>query len=568
MLHNLIVLPDGTELFSGAGTTNAIKSLSVTECVNSGAELTLGSTCSAMVEATIIAPEGGLTIDAGSEFTLYKLDTVTGDRYKVGIFTAEKPVRSSANTYKVTAYDHVAMLDKDLAAHFAALDALIGWPVSLHTLAGFVCLFCQPEGVNLPFVTEEFPNMDYMVEKPDFGSSVTGRQIMQWIGELAGCFFRANADGEIEAGWYAYKGVSIAPTGERYFFQSSLKYEDYNVASVEAVQIRLADSDTGALFPTVSLGTNAYVLSSNKLIRAADESILDRLQVVQERLANAVYRPCRVAVPASMDIRAGDIVEVTDANDFTFRMYVMTKTQKGQRDILECTGSPRRDSPSVVNNPTNRDLKDYADEAAGSALRNQTAKQVFDRLTGGGEVQGLYMDPETGQIYINVEYLRSGKIVADIDVASVLQSADGGETFMLDAANKVFRMTGSGKFQSADKKSYITMEGDEIVMYTLNESGSAYADKIRIGVQTDLDGASYPYIKLGASEDPAKIALIEKFYNGVWVGNGAPFDTYGYFQPKTGYYGTFVDVDVGEVYAVRDGEMRALFDGDITARFA
>ena len=70
MLKNLMVLPDGTELFSGAGTVNAIQSVSLTQRVNSGTELTLGSTCTAMLEATLFTPDGGLELARGAEVML------------------------------------------------------------------------------------------------------------------------------------------------------------------------------------------------------------------------------------------------------------------------------------------------------------------------------------------------------------------------------------------------------------------------------------------------------------------------------------------------------------------
>ena len=45
MLKTIIVLPDGTEVSSGTGVVNAIRCVTLTECVNRGEELTIGSTC-------------------------------------------------------------------------------------------------------------------------------------------------------------------------------------------------------------------------------------------------------------------------------------------------------------------------------------------------------------------------------------------------------------------------------------------------------------------------------------------------------------------------------------------
>ena len=53
MLRTMIRLADGTELFSGPEQDNVIRSVKLTECVNSGKELTLGSACANMVEADL-----------------------------------------------------------------------------------------------------------------------------------------------------------------------------------------------------------------------------------------------------------------------------------------------------------------------------------------------------------------------------------------------------------------------------------------------------------------------------------------------------------------------------------
>ena len=106
MLKTILDLPDGTEVSSGAGTVNAIQSVTLTECVNDSEELTLGSTCSNALEVTLITPAGGLALDAGTEVVMHKESG--GVRQQIGVFALEKPTRPSANTMKVTGYDRVS----------------------------------------------------------------------------------------------------------------------------------------------------------------------------------------------------------------------------------------------------------------------------------------------------------------------------------------------------------------------------------------------------------------------------------------------------------------------------
>lgn len=341
MLKNLMVLPDGTEISTGAGTQNSIKNVETTSRVNDSAELSIGSVCASAIETTIFSVGGNLSLTAGDKITLYKVSD-DGTKTKKGVYVLEKPTRPSANTLKLTGYDNVTKLDKDLTAW---VNSLTGWPYSLLTFAGMVCNAC-----GLKMVSTSVPNSDFPVYKPA-KSNVTGRQLMKWLGEICCRFVRADADGNIEFGWYKSSGVTVAPTGQRYYFQGALSYETYQVAPIEAVQMRLADSESGALWPEVADGANSYVITGNSILMArVTEDLLPYLQVIVDELAGVTYTPCKFAMPACLDVEAGSIVDVTDKNGNTITTYVMSKTTSGQRDTCECTGSYRRDSTTATNN--------------------------------------------------------------------------------------------------------------------------------------------------------------------------------------------------------------------------
>ncbi len=395
MYKTLFVLADGTEVYSGIGTKNAIQSVTITEKVNIGQELTLGSICANVLEARIIAPSGQLSIRAGEEITAYRIDD-EGTRHKVGLFTAEKPTRASAHSLKVTAYDRISWLDKDLTAWIAALTA---WPYTLYDLAKMTCQQCGLELLN-----DDIPNGTYLVQHFS-ADGITGRQIMKWVGEIAGRFCRATPDGLIEFAWYQPASVLIAAkeasvtydqdgnvtvycpgvsiesddagnanligdhitvtydgegnveitlpgdTDLLRYYQGGLSYSDYQVEPVKKVQLKGSEDDVGTVYPDDLLEeVNTYAISGNYLLTASDADDLKPIaQTLYEHLQGVTYTPCKISVPASFRIHAGDIVKVTDINGVTITAYVMTKKQAGQRDTLECTGSAWRGSSSAVN---------------------------------------------------------------------------------------------------------------------------------------------------------------------------------------------------------------------------
>ncbi len=80
------------------------------------------------------------------------------------------------------------------------------------------------------------------------------------------------------------------------------------------------------------------------------------------------------------------------------------------------------------------DARDQAGEA-GRAVeeldKSFSPEGIFDRLTDGGKVQGIYRGAD-GNIYINADYIKSGTILAELLKAGIIRSKDGTARFNLD----------------------------------------------------------------------------------------------------------------------------------------
>lgn len=477
-MKNLIIMPDGSEISSGPGMKTAIKRMTITEMVNDKDDLSLGSACANSVEVSILAPEG-LAITAGDEITLYRVDGE--NRIPNGVYIVENPTQVSAYTVKLTAFDRVVKLDKDLTQWLAGLDA---WPYTLLDFARMVCEECGLELVTGGWI----PNAYFPVRK--FAKSgVTGRKLMRWIGEVCARFVRATADGKIEFAWYAPTGVTIAPTGGNYYFSGSFSKEKYAVAPIDSVHIRFANSEAGYLWPELEdASANIYAISDNPFLSSISEDtsddISEALELIRDELEGVTYTPCKVSVPASYGIKAGQIVDILSKDGTAITTYVMKSTTSGQRTSLECTGSARRDSTTAVNNKTPA-------EAAKDVLLGETPQEVFDRLTGMSKDQGIYM--EDGKIYINAEYMKTG----------VLASPDGGVKIDLNkgVGNMVAlqaewitewddETAGFTKDLTVALKEYLTEEVKKLAETLDQDSGKVKNLAIRIG---DFGNSKYPF---------------------------------------------------------------------------
>lgn len=345
MYRHLLILPDGSEVFSGPEQENALQSVTLIQTVNSGEELTLGSACACELQAQLITPEGGLSLNAGDRVILCRVDEGE-NRHQMGVFWLEKPVRSRAHLLSLTAYDAVSRLDMDLSLWLAELD---GWPYTVEAFANMVCSQC-----GLTLVEAELPNGDFYIQ-PFAGERITGRLLMQWLGQITGRFCRATMDGDLEFAWYAPNDrITVAPTEGKnrvFYYQGELQYQDYQVTPVQKVQLRQNQEDVGTVWPDEPGQKNTYIIENNPMLVAQDgQSLVSVAKTLFEQLKSATYTPCRVAIPATPEIRAGDSIMVTDSGGKTFTAWIMKKTANGQRDTLECTGSPYRDSTTAVNN--------------------------------------------------------------------------------------------------------------------------------------------------------------------------------------------------------------------------
>lgn len=470
MTKYIIKLPNGTEISSGADTVNAIASTTLTTATNSGTDLTLGSVCAAMVECTLITPGAGLAITAGDEITLYTEDD-SGSRTKVGLFTVEKPSHPSANKTKITAYDRVTRLDKDLTAW---LGGLTGYPYTLKTFAQMVCTEC-----GVPLENQNIPNGDFKILAKPTSAAVTGRQLMQWIAEIAGKFVTANADGNLEFGWYTDSGVTVEPDGDNYYFAGSLSYEAYTVAAVDAVKLRFAESEDGALWPAGN-AANPYV-TNNKLLLQHGTDTEGSVLATMLAAANMAYKPCQIAVQAASGVKAGQIITIIDSNGTEIKTPIFEAVQSGQKITVKSTGAATRSSAENLNSPGMQ-------ETAENAVAAQTQADIFSKLTNGGKAKGIFI--LDGEVYVNASFIQSGIIRSedgncyfDLENGEIVTESDDDKTIL---SRGILSMLHDGKTRLSLRT------GDEEAITTLNfHNGQSGGIVCALGSFTDESGTEY-----------------------------------------------------------------------------
>ena len=451
---HLLVLADGTEIGSGQVGDNAIRSVSYTQTVADDTDLAPGAACACKLEIELwVQPGHALRITSGTEMTCYRLDAA-GGREKIGVFRAVKPTKASRNTYKVYAYDAVSRLDGIQSTWLRSIQGQ--FPMTLWAFAQAVAARCGVTIANTALPA----NGSYQVQA-FYSDDLTGRQLLSWVAQAAGCFLRANADGALEFGWYKdRRDIVIGPgegaaastlladsTGallqdaEEYYllaaaaadadgvtpyYDGTLSYEDYTCATIDKVQIRQSSDDGGVVFPADEAGTNALTIEGNLLLTTSTDAALRPVaQALYAQMQAVEYTPCTVRIPAAQaaaqGLGAGQIVRVQDARGRVFDTWIMSATWGANGVTLESTGNASRDGSAATNQQIYKNL-------TGKMLEIRTSVDGLELKA--SELQGDYTE-----LLITVDGLTStvaGKIDGEEAQVLIDQSLDG---ITLSAAN-------------------------------------------------------------------------------------------------------------------------------------
>jgi len=212
------------------------------------------------------------------------------EKLNKGIFTVfEAP--TVGDTITIVADDNMAKLD------VAYSNSSLEYPATLGEIAADVCSVC---GVTL--ATASFPNSDYVVDERPTESSITCREILSYVAELAGCFARCNTDGEIEIRWY-----EEPLSGNLYDVGKSAYEMSYDTYDTVITGVKIQDDD-GNIY---SSGTDDFVIriKDNPLAQNNLQSLVEN---IGSRLNGYTFRSYSVSSPSNPAIEAGDIVYMTD----------------------------------------------------------------------------------------------------------------------------------------------------------------------------------------------------------------------------------------------------------------
>lgn len=141
----------------------------------------------------------------------------------LGKFNAERPNVPDVHEIHFTCYDLMQRFEKDVPS---AADLNITYPISVGNFFAALCNY-----VNVPYSTTEFINSTAVITKEleDF-QSVTMRDVIGWIAELAASNAKFDRDGNLCLDWL--KGSSLEMDEHEYVEFNPYWYETQRISGV------------------------------------------------------------------------------------------------------------------------------------------------------------------------------------------------------------------------------------------------------------------------------------------------------------------------------------------------
>lgn len=244
----------------------------------------------------------------------------------VGTFRMNAPSVVDEQSCVFNAYDKMTLFDVDIADF---LDSET-FPTTLGQLRYDLC-----EYVGILDGTPVVPNGTMTIsEKPDLPGTATGRALLRYIAEAAGCNARMTRDGMLKLLPVSFTPVfDVDPTANPPIAIFETHIASYSVAPITAMSLECPQDDGDPITVTVGTGDNVYRLTSNPLLQGATASVVTpRITPIYNALsALPSYTPLQLRCICDWSVEAGDCVRLYytrlgDPDQTAYLIPVFTQT--------------------------------------------------------------------------------------------------------------------------------------------------------------------------------------------------------------------------------------------------
>lgn len=329
--------------FDGGNITNTdihSEQFELTESLCSDSQLRFGSCEASMIKfriSNIFTPlkDKWLTV---TETLNHNTDTP----FKFGKYKVYSDKPTADRSYRdIAAYDVMYdIINADVVAWYNGLT----FPMSQKAFRNSFFAFFGIEQEEVALV-----NDDMTIEKTVEPSVLSGKDVIQSICELNGCFGHIGRDGKFQyihlenSAQGLYPSNDLYPAEDLFPIQSasttvekslyiSCEYEDFISQSITKLQIREKEGDVGGI---AGEGDNSYIIEDNFLLYGKSTDELNSIAAkTLEVIGKASYRPFKAEIVGNPCFEVGDAIRLFTKYEI-IETYILNRTLSGIQGLRD-----------------------------------------------------------------------------------------------------------------------------------------------------------------------------------------------------------------------------------------
>ena len=335
------------EYDGGTITNNELhqENFELTESICSGSELRFGCCEASEVKFRV----SNILSMKNKEIKIKSvLDGNTGNPFQYGVYKVESDVLTADRRFRdIVAYDKMyEIINTNVADWYNSLK----FPMNLNT---FRNMFLMHFGLKWNIEDGTLVNDDMNIEKTIEPSELSGKDVIEAICELNGCFGKIGRSGNFEYIFLQGEIQGLYPDNDLYPSDDllprdpisteiknniyiSCTYEDFVTRKINKLQIRQSENDVGSI---VGTGDNCYIVQNNFLVYGKDA---DELNVIAERLFEKIkyitYRPFDAKTLGNPCLETGDAIRLMTKYELV-ESYILKRTLKGIQSLRDSISS-------------------------------------------------------------------------------------------------------------------------------------------------------------------------------------------------------------------------------------
>lgn len=320
---------------------DVIQSMKITELCGGGEDLVPGVCACSEAEAVLLNLDGALdgVFQTGQELIphLGFLTENGEETVPMGVF-AITSVENQDGKITLKLSDRMLRLEQPVTIETQGSNPVLRFGEKArtlylpYTLAALFSGLCYV--MDMEFTSITFPNNTYVPGNVLEGET-SGRNLLAYIAQAAGCFARMDRNGRLELKSYT---AADAPLGLDDYF--TVKEAGFSVPAITALTVRAEEGDVGR---TIGEPGVSYVITGNPLLYGLNgmTNYAPIMQNILDGMGARPYAPMEIEARGNPAVQAGDILTAALRDGRTAALPVMTHTltyNGGLRDTLASTG--------------------------------------------------------------------------------------------------------------------------------------------------------------------------------------------------------------------------------------